>query len=167
MGIYQQVYVGPYVRVNNRAISTENVEGPLHLGCVNHPYVTFRREKFCPACGSALQLIRPNIEKKIRISSILEQRMDHFCNNFQNIQGFVEEYDENKLLYILNRETISVDAGYGVSSIFDFDSSNLDEIEDMKQPNSEKYSDFYALIDIIKECEAEYKIGVGYIQYWA
>lgn len=41
MGTYQQVYVGPYVRVNNRAISTENVEGPSHLGCANHPYIQY------------------------------------------------------------------------------------------------------------------------------
>lgn len=167
MGTYQQVYVGPYVRVNNRVISTENAEGPQYLGCANHPYTKFSREKFCPACGSALQLIRSNFEKKIRISSIMQQHIDRFYDKFQDIQGYVEEYDENKLLYVLNRETISVDAGYGVSSIFDFDSSNLNEIEDMKQPNSEKYSDFYALIDILKEYEAEYKIGVGYIQYWA
>lgn len=164
----QYLYIGPYVRVENKVISTEILKSDPHLGCSKHKDLKFtHNEKYCPKCGTQLSIIETEVKNTITVSDKLDEIFSDDYDDYINIQGHVEKYNPKKLLFIIEDSNADeLDCDYGESVILDFNEEFINNISEMKNSNSVKYAKFYKLIKTLDELETTYTIGFGLISYW-
>lgn len=71
MGLYQSIYIGPYLTVKNKTVDSTRSE----IMCVSCQTKT--TSKFCPNCGKETQSIFIPIKKKLDVFSFLiENKLD-------------------------------------------------------------------------------------------
>lgn len=78
MGLYQQLYVGPYVECTQReGTRTETVTTCLNITCGNHPKPPFRRnaqhdDKFCAKCGGPIGPFDITVKARLNPYEVVE-----------------------------------------------------------------------------------------------
>jgi hypothetical protein len=167
MGLYQSIYVGPYLIAKNKQIDsyTESkiCQSPSCKGqAVSYP--------FCQNCGEKPELVRTPVKKKLTAYNVIhdhDESMTDFSKCFIDKIYFVEGGPKNASIGIPNndegrsKDTIkkcSIESDHGVSGGYPLD--GIDQEADMNW-FKDKFKD---LISILSESlgpdSIEYKWGI-------
>lgn len=82
MGIDYHVYVGPYIEVHNPPkAAVEQYHACPSMGCKQH--MKRSNDKYCPQCGTTIDLVKKNIMEPIRFDVMGEtnERLVSVCRN--------------------------------------------------------------------------------------
>lgn len=153
MGLYQSIYIGPYL-----SVSTKTIEGfKSEVTCINDTCRKITNSKFCPDCGEPTQIIQQPVKKKISAFNILSSEFSD--------EMYVPELDTKNDIVLPNNYDgrpfkIRVDSDHGCNSIHSLRS--LDRESDVNWLTT-KYKH---VIDRLKE-EFEVIIDWGIIVSWS
>lgn len=154
MGLYQSIYIGPYLSVSKKTIESFKSE----VVCVSDTCrTTPTNSKFCPDCGEPTQTIQRPVKKNISAFNI--------CNEFSD-EMYIPELDTKNDIVLPNNYDgrpfkIRIDGDRGCSSIHSLRS--LDRESDVNWLTT-KYSH---IIDRLKEEFDEVIVDWGIVVSWS